>query len=74
MVYEQRFHRIADGGPLDFGVHGDFFGHFQIGVGIHIDMANAFVMLNHRDFRAFRNRADQFFPAARHAKIDVLRQ
>ena len=45
-VHEQCFHGVTDGGTLDFCVHGDFFGHFQIGIRIHKNVANAFVMLD----------------------------
>ncbi len=73
-VHEQCFHRIAHGGALDFGVHHNFLGHFQIGIAIDEDVAHAFVMFDHGNFGAFRHGANQSFAAARHAEIDVLRE
>ncbi len=48
LVHEQRFHGVAHGGTLDFGVQRNFPGHFQIGVGIHKNVADALVMFDDR--------------------------
>ena len=74
LVNQKRFHGVADGGPLAFGVEGDFLRHFQVCRGIDEYMANAFIMFDYGNLRAFRNGADQSLSASRHAKIDILRQ
>ena len=47
-IYEQCFHRIANAGALALRIDDDLFGHLQIGVGIDVNMADAFVMFNDR--------------------------
>ena len=73
-IHQQGFHGVADGGALAFGVEDDFLGHFQIRVGVHINMANAFVMFDDGHFGAVGHGANEAFAAARHAQIHVLRQ
>jgi hypothetical protein len=60
-VHEQSLHRVANGGALHFRVHRDFFGHFQIGVGIHKNVADAFVMFDDGNFAALGHGANQGF-------------
>ena len=71
-IHQQRLHRVANGRALALCVHDDFLGHLQVGVGVHIDVANAFVMFDDGHLRAFGHRSNQSLTAARHAKINVL--
>ena len=73
-VHEQGLRRVADAGALHLGVHGDFLGHFQVGIGVHKNVAHAFVMFDDGNFAAIRHRANQTLAAARHAQINILRE
>ena len=69
---EQRFHRVADTGPLHFCVENDSLGHVEIGRAIDIDMTVARKMLDdgHPGFGG--HAADQPFAAARNRHGDML--
>ena len=73
-IDEQGFHRVAHGGPLAFGVEGDFLRHFQVGVRIDKHVADTLEMFDDRHFGNFRHGADQPLAAPRHAQIDILCQ
>ncbi len=72
LVHQQGLHGVADGGPLDFGIHRYVLRHLQIRFAIDIDMANAFIVFDHRNFRALSDCPDETFAAARHTKVHIL--
>ncbi len=71
-VHEQRFHGVADAGPLHLGVHHDIAGHFQVGIRIHKHVADALVMLDHGHLATLGHGANESLAAARHAEVNVL--
>ena len=60
--------------PLYLRVHHDVLRHLQVRVAIHEDMADALVMLDHGNLRAFRHGADQSLATARHAQVHEMRE
>ena len=63
---------VADPGALHLGIHHNLLGHFQIRLLVHINMANAFVMFDHRNFGIRRHGANQILAAARNDEIDAV--
>ena len=56
--------------PLDLGVEADLLGHGKVGLAVHVHMADALVMLDHRYGGVLRDHADQPFAAAGDDEID----
>ena len=71
LVDQQGLHRVAGGGTLHFGVQTNPFCHRRIGVGIHIDMADAFIVLDHGNRGLLRHRLHERVAAARDDEIHV---
>ena len=67
---QHRFHRIAHAGALALAVFDDLESGIEVGSLIHIHVADAFVMLDHRDGGLLHHRADQPFAAAGDDKVD----
>ena len=57
-------------GPLDLGVEADLLGHGKVGLAVHIHMAHALVMLDHRYGGILRYHADQPLAAPGDDEID----
>ncbi len=49
LVDQQRLDRVAHPGTLAFGIDHDVLRHLEVSLAIDIDMADALVMLDHRD-------------------------
>ena len=69
-IDQQRLGGAAYAGAAHFGVEHDRLRHRELGLGIDVDVANAFEMREHRHPRFGLHAANQIFPAARHDDID----
>ena len=67
---EQALRGIADSRTLHLGVVEDRKRHREIRLVVHIDVADALVVLQHRDERGLAHCADQPFAAARTRDVD----
>ena len=70
-VHKQRFHRIADTGPLALRVFGNGHGHVEIRRRIHVRMTYTLVMLDHGYSRLLRDGADEGLPATRNDQVNA---
>ena len=70
---EQAFRRVAGARTLDLRVVKDRKRHREIGLVVHVDVADALVVLEDGDERRLAHRADQALAAARDRHIHVLR-
>src|SRR5262249_59066901 len=73
-VDQQTFGRVAHSGPLTLGVEQDALGHLQVGAPVHVDVAIAHVVLQHRHACLGRHSPNQALPAAGNDKVDVVVQ
>ena len=71
---QQAFGRVAHARPLTLGVDDDPLRHRQIGGSVHVNVAVALVVLEHRHFRFGGDPADQSLAAARNDEVDALIQ
>jgi hypothetical protein len=62
-VDKKGFHRVTNTRPLALSVEGNPKGHVQIRVPIHIHVADAVVVLNHRNPRVTDNPVNQTGPS-----------
>ena len=74
IVDQEALRRVAHARPLTLGVDDDALGHRQVGGGVHVDVAVALVVLEHRHGRLGGDAADQPLAAARDYQVDVLVQ
>ena len=70
-MHQQSLHCVAHRRTLHLGVEANALGGFQRRLGIDVDVANALVVLDHRNFRIRHHRANQVFAAARDDQVDV---
>src|SRR5262245_54477673 len=71
---EERLHGVAHRRALYFGVHTNPLRHLEGRIGIHVDMAYAFIVLDHRHFRMGDHGANQLLAAAWDDEINILFQ
>ena len=69
-MHQQRFQRVAGAGPRNLAIEQQVQRQIKIGGGIHVQMADTLVVLDHRHPRVFGDEADQAFSAARNREID----
>ena len=69
-VDQQRLGRAADAGAPHLGVEHDRLRHVELGRLVHVDVANAFEMREHRHARLRLHARDQALAAARHDDVD----
>ena len=69
-IDQQRLGRAAHAGAPHLGVEHDGLGHVEIGRLMHIDVADAFEMREHRHARFFLHARDEILAAARHDHVD----
>ncbi len=70
LVYEQRLQAVAHGHLPELRVEHDRPGHLRVGAGVEEDVADARVVLDHRDAGRLHDLADQARPAARNHQVD----
>ncbi len=73
-VHQQGLQRIAGRRTTALSVHQQIDGIAEVGAGIHEQVADTLVVLDHRHPRMFGNEADQAFAAARNRQIDQFMQ
>ena len=71
-MHQQHFRRVAGGGILRLGVGDDARGHLRIAVRVHIDVAHAVAVPQHRNVAVFHDVAHKGIGAARNDEVDVL--
>ena len=69
---QHALHRIAHGGAGALGVAQDAHRHIQIGIFVHIDVAHAVAVPQHRDVAVLHDVAHKGVGAARNDEVDVL--
>ena len=69
-MHQQGFHGVAHGDVLGFAVHGHPQGHVQVGVLVHVHMADAVRMAQHGDAAVVHNPADKGIAAPGDNQID----
>src|SRR5262249_35808032 len=72
LVHEQRLHRVADGGALNLRVEADLLRHGDRRLVVDIDVADAFVVLDHGNARILRDGADQLLASARNDEVYIV--
>ena len=72
-VHQQRFRRAAHAGAPQLGVQHDVLRHLQVRLPVHIHVADALEMSDHRHARLLLHALDQIPAAARHDHVDVVR-
>ena len=72
-MHQHRLHGVTDARTLHLGVDADRFGHGQVGVGIHVGVADACEVLDDGDPR-FLGHPDQPVAAPGDNEVDVLAQ
>ncbi len=70
LVNEKRFGSAANTGASELGVQHDRAGFLKVGGFVHIDVADAFEMREHRNARLLLHALDEAFSAARHDHVD----
>ena len=71
-MHQQGFQGIADPGSAGFAIQQQGQGLIQIGAGIHIQMAHALVMFDHRHPGVFGDKADQAFATTWDGQINDI--
>ncbi len=71
-IDQQRLRRAAHAGAAHFRIQHDTFRHRQICIAMHIHVANAFEVPDHRHARFLAHARNQIFSAARHDDIDAV--
>ena len=69
-IDQQRLGRAAHAGAPHLGVEHDLLRHVEIGACMHIDVADAFEMREHRHARLGLHARDEALAAARHDHVD----
>ena len=69
-IDQQRLGRAANAGAPHLGVEHDLLRHVEIGALMHVDVAYAFEMGEHRQPCLSLHAPDQIFAAARHDHVD----
>ena len=70
-VNEQRLQRVAGARALTFGVFDDLRGLFEIAFGVDVEVADAFVMLQHRHCGLRADQTDEPFAAAGDDQVEI---
>jgi hypothetical protein len=71
-VDQQRLGGAADAGAAQLGVQHDRARHVEVGGAIHVDVADALEVADHRHARLLLHARDEALAAARHDHVDVV--
>ena len=71
-MHQQGLQRVADARPRGLAVDEQADGGIDVGGAVHVEMADALVVLDHRHPRMLGDEADQAFAAARDGQVDQV--
>ena len=69
-MHQQRLQRVAHAGARGLAVDQQVQRQVEVGGAVHVQVADALVVLDHRHARVFGDEADQAFAAARDGQVD----
>ena len=71
-MYQQSFHGVANGRVLDFGIVGHVDRFLNVRIAVHVNVADALAVPEHRDQAVLHDVRDKFVRSSRHDQIDVI--
>ena len=72
LVHEECLHGVASAGALHLGIEADGLCHGRVGCVVHVGVADALVVLDHRDGGLLHDELHEAFAAARDDEVDQL--